>query len=258
MKPLVIARCGDSECFPENTFAAFESAIRKGADGIELDVHLTTDNELIVHHFFNLGSSDNGLGLVGEHTLADLKSLDAGSWFSPEFAGLQKPTLAEVLELCKGKVRLEIELKDSSLNALSRVIREIEEFALSDDVEITTAHYPLLVEVKKLNPHLSTGTFFLPPPDWMPLRLAQQQIIDWSSQLDIQVVHLDLALITPEFVGKLKQNNFIVYGSNLDTVMDMQKAFDLGIDVFSTGHLSTALQVRDDRLKANQPTQEKA
>jgi glycerophosphoryl diester phosphodiesterase len=256
MKPLVIARCGDSECFPENTLPAFESAIRKSANGVEFDVHLTLDNELIVHHFYNLGSSDNGTGLVGEHTLAELKSLDAGSWFSPEFAGLQKPTLAEVLELCKGKVRLEIELKDSSLNALSRVIREIEKFTLSDEVEITTAHYPLLVEVKKLNSHLSTGTFFLPPPDWMPLRLAQQQILDWSAQLDIQVVHLNLALITPEFVEELRQKKFIVYSSNLETVSDVQKAFDLGVDAFSTGRLSTALQVRDDRLKANQPIQE--
>lgn len=252
MKPLIIARCGDSECFPENTLLAFESAIIKGADGVEFDVHLTTDNELIVHHFYNLGSSDNGIGLVGEHTLAELKSLDAGSWFSPRFEGLQKPTLVEVLELCKGKVRLEIELKDSSLNALHKVIQEIERFQLSDDVEITTAHYPLLVHVKKLNPHLSTGTFFLPPPDWMPLRLAQRHIIDWSLQLGIQVVHLNLALITPDFVDKLKQNNFIVYASNLDSVADILKALDFGIDVFSTSHLSTALRVRGDRLKVNQ------
>jgi glycerophosphoryl diester phosphodiesterase len=246
MRPLVIARCGDSECFPENTLLAFESAIKKGADGVELDVHLTTDDELIVHHFYNLGNSDNGAGLVGEYTLEELKSLDSGSWFSPEFAGLQKPTLAEVLELCKGKVRLEIELKDSSLHALHKVVREVEKLELVDDVEITTVHYPLLVHMKNLEPRLSTGTFFLPPPDWMPLRLAQQQILDWSVQLGIQVVHLNLALITPEFVAKLKRNDLVVYGSNLDTVTDMQKAFDLRMDAFSTGHLATALQVKNN------------
>lgn len=245
MKPLIIARCGDSECFPENTLPAFESAIKKGAEGVELDVHLTSDDELIVHHFYNLGSSDNGIGLVGEHTLSELKSLDSGRWFSPEFAGLQKPTLAEVLELCKGKVRLEIELKDSSLHALHKVVQEVEKFELVDDVELTTAHYPLLVHVKKLNPRLSTGTFFLPPPDWMTLRLAQQQILDWSVQLDIQRVHLNLALITPEFVNRLKQNNFAVHGSNLATVPDIQKAFDLRMDAVSTGHLATALQVKN-------------
>jgi glycerophosphoryl diester phosphodiesterase len=258
MKPLIIARRGNSEVAPENTLPAFASAIEKGADGVELDVHLTSDDELIVHHFYTLGSSDNGVGLVNEHSLLDLKALDAGAWFGAEFANVKKPTLTEVLDLCKGKVRLEIEVKDSSLNALVKIIQEIENFKLVDEVELTTAHYPLLVHAKKINPRLSTGTFFYRPPDWMPLRLAQQHSLDWSLQLDIQIVHLDLAFITPEFVGKLKQNNFIVYSSNLDTVMDMQKAFDLDVDVFSTGHLSTALQVRDDRLKANQPTQEKA
>ena len=70
MKPLVIARCDDSDGFPELTSPVFESAIKKGADGVELDVHLTTNDELIVDHFYNLGSSDKGTGLVGEHRLS--------------------------------------------------------------------------------------------------------------------------------------------------------------------------------------------
>jgi glycerophosphoryl diester phosphodiesterase len=79
-KPLVIARTGDVENAPENTLPAFESAISRGADGIELDVHLTADGELVVQHFYNLGTTDNGEGLVGEHTLAELKALDSGGW----------------------------------------------------------------------------------------------------------------------------------------------------------------------------------
>jgi glycerophosphoryl diester phosphodiesterase len=114
-KPLVIARTGDVENAPENTLPAFESAIARGADGVELDVHRSLDGELVVHHFYNLGTTDDGEGLVCEHTLAELKALDSGSWFDERFAGESKPTLGEVFELCEGRIRLEVDLKVSSL-----------------------------------------------------------------------------------------------------------------------------------------------
>lgn len=244
MKPLIIARCGDSECFPENTLPAFESAINKGADGVELDVHQTSDNELIVHHFYNLGSSDNGMGLVSEHTLAELKSLDSGGWFSPEFAGLKKPTLAEVLELCKGKIRLELEVKSSDLGTLQQIIGLLEQFNIIADVELTSAHYPLLVHAKTMKPRLSTGTFFYRQPDWMPPRLAQQHVLDWASQLDIQTVHVDLSLLTDEFVDLLHYHRMRVHVSNLDTAEQLRHGLSFDIDGLSTGRLSSALALR--------------
>jgi glycerophosphoryl diester phosphodiesterase len=243
MKPLVIARCGDSECFPENTLPAFESAIQKGADGIEFDVHQTSDGHLIVHHFYNLGGSDNGTGLVHEHTLAELRALDSGSWFSPKFAGLQKPTLAEVLELCKVKVRLELEVKSSSLAVLEQIVKTLEEFNVIDQTELTTAHLPLLFHARKLKPTLSTGTFFYPSPEWMPLRLSQSHVLDWAKQLDIQKVHLDSKLLGTEFVQRLHQENLSVHASNLDFESAVEHGLLFDLDGFSTGHLSMALNV---------------
>ncbi|MFN2225659.1 MAG: glycerophosphodiester phosphodiesterase, partial [Anaerolineae bacterium] len=134
-RSLIIAARGDVEMAPENTLPAFESAITRGADGVELDVHLSADGELVVHHLYNLGSSDDGQGLVGEHTLAELKALDSGGWFDERFAGEPKPTLAEVLALCQGRSRLEIDLKDSSVGFLYQVVKEIERFDVVDDVD---------------------------------------------------------------------------------------------------------------------------
>ena len=244
-KPLLIARTGDVENAPENTLPAFESAISRGADGVELDVHLTLDGELVVHHFYNLGTTDNGEGLVSEHTLAELKALDSGGWFDEQFAGEPKPTLREVFELCQGRTRLEVDLKDSSAGFLRQVVEEVERFDLVGDVELTTAHYPLLTEVKRLNPELRTGTFFYEPPDWMPVRLAQRHILDWANLLGIAVVHLNVALITADFVDRLHRSGFIVYGSNLDSAEQIRRGLNLGIDSFSTGHLGMALQLRD-------------
>jgi glycerophosphoryl diester phosphodiesterase len=242
----VIACRGDRECVPENTIPAFESAISKGADGIELDVHYTTDKELVVHHFFNLGHTDNGTGVVCEQTLVKLKTLDAGSWFGKQFHGLTKPTLSEVLEYCKGRIRFEIDMKDSSLEFLQRVIQEVEKFDLVNDVELTTAHYPLLVYAKKINPQIHTGTFFYEPPEWMPVRIAQKHIIDWAELLGINVVHLNIALMTPDFVDRLHQSGFIVHGSNLDTEEQIQKGLEQGVDSFSTGRLELALRLRNE------------
>ncbi len=245
-RPLVIARTGDVENAPENTLPAFESAIAKGADGVELDVHLTADHELVVHHFYSLGATDDGEGLVCEHTLAELKALDSGGWFDEQFAGEPKPTLAEVLELCQGRTRLEVHLHDPSIGFLRQVIDEIEQFDLVDTSELTTAHYPLLHHARRLNPQLRSGTFYSEPPAWMPVRLAQRHILDWASLLGTTHVHLDIVLLDSDFVGRLQRRGFIVHGSNLDTAEAIERGLDVGVDQFSTGRLEAALRLRDD------------
>ena len=116
--PRVVAHCGDLQNAPESTLPAFEQAIAKGAHAIEFDVHLTKDRKLVIHHDYYLGRTDNGRGYIGDFTLAELKALDAGGWFSTGFVGEEMPTLGEVLELGKGKIRFEIDMKGSSLSFL--------------------------------------------------------------------------------------------------------------------------------------------
>ena len=87
-KPLIVAHRGDTQSAPENTLPAFANAIKKGADGIELDVHLTEDGQLVVHHYFGLGTTTSGSGLLIEKKLAEIKQADAGSWFSSAFSGV--------------------------------------------------------------------------------------------------------------------------------------------------------------------------
>ncbi len=102
-RPLVFAHRGAKRVAPENTLPAFEAAIRLGADGVELDVQYSSDGKLVIFHDFNLEKTSNGTGRVVSHTFDDLRKLDAGSHFSPEFAGTQIPTLDEVLDLAQGQ-----------------------------------------------------------------------------------------------------------------------------------------------------------
>ena len=107
----VIAHKGASGLAPENTLAAFSMALEMGVDMVELDVRQTKDEEIVVIHDETLDRTTNGKGLVHDYTLEEIKQLDAGSWFDPEFRDQRVPTLKEVLDTIKGKCKVLIEIK---------------------------------------------------------------------------------------------------------------------------------------------------
>jgi glycerophosphoryl diester phosphodiesterase len=174
-----------------------------------------------------------------------LRALDAGSWFDAQFAGEKIPTLSELFALGKGKVRFEIDMRPPTLTFLGRLIDEITRFGLTDDVELTSAHVPLLFNVKKIKPKLRTGIFFHPPPNWMEPALWQAHVEGWMSLTDAQVAHLPSEQINEPFVKRLQQGSYLVYGSNLNSVDTMRNGIRVGIDQFSTDKLELALSIRD-------------
>jgi Glycerophosphoryl diester phosphodiesterase len=116
---LIFAHRGSKCNRPENTLAAFQEALRVKADGIELDVHLTKDDQLVVIHDEKVNRTTSGKGRVRDLRLAELKQLDAGSWFDRRFNGEAIPTLEEVLKLLKNENFtgfLNIELKTDIIN----------------------------------------------------------------------------------------------------------------------------------------------
>ena len=96
---LLVAHRGASAVAPENTMSAFRRAIEAGADAVELDVQATSDGQLVVIHDSTLDRTTDGTGAVFETDAATIAGADAGSWFSPDFAGERVPTLEEVLGL---------------------------------------------------------------------------------------------------------------------------------------------------------------
>ncbi|MCF6326630.1 MAG: hypothetical protein L3J21_04980 [Devosiaceae bacterium] len=111
----VVCHRGANVIAPENTLAAARAAFAAGFSHVEIDVHVTSDGELVVFHDPQLERVTNGVGPILDHSLAELRALDAGSWFSKHFAGEKIPTLTEILELANlfdGK--LYIEFKSAS------------------------------------------------------------------------------------------------------------------------------------------------
>ncbi|AQQ52336.1 glycerophosphodiester phosphodiesterase [Planococcus lenghuensis] len=115
-----IAHRGASGDTPELTMAAFDRAVEKGADYIEVDLQMTKDGVIVLMHDETVNRTTDGTGLVSELTLAEIKQLDAGSWFNeafpekaqPEYIGLEVPTLREVIEEYSDELRLYIEIKE--------------------------------------------------------------------------------------------------------------------------------------------------
>lgn len=110
-----VAHRGATAYTPENTIAAFDLAVDMKADYIEIDVQRSKDGELVLIHDTTVDRTTDGTGKVGDLTLEQLRSLDAGSWKGEQFAGEPIPTFEEILDHYHGKIGILIELKAPEL-----------------------------------------------------------------------------------------------------------------------------------------------
>ena len=158
--PLVIAHRGDSTNAPENTIPAFTKALELGADGIELDVRLTKDEKLVVIHDRFLDRTTTGTGLVNHHSLEAVLSLDAGSWFSPEFAGENPPTLDDVFEALPANCLINVEMKSimKGMKLIARRVAEVVRRHARWDSTLVASFNPIsLWELRKIEPSIIRG-----------------------------------------------------------------------------------------------------
>lgn len=153
MPPELMAHRGNSALAPENTLAAFAKAVESGAGWTELDVRLSADGEVVVMHDPTVDRTTDGAGAVAEMTLAELKSLDAGSWFGPEFAGERIPTLCEVIDLAGGLIRLNVEIKsaDNPLTA-RKVIETLADAGVLEQSMVCSFGLGALLEARRFWP----------------------------------------------------------------------------------------------------------
>ncbi len=149
---------------PENTFASFNRGCEIGVAAVETDVHLSKDGELIVMHDHTVDRTTNGHGFIKDLTLAELKQLDAGSWFDPRFAGEQVPTLRELLAWAVDRVPVAIEIKNGPIyypGIASKVINLLREFAMLDKAIVISFDHLVLREAKLIEPQVVTGILYV-------------------------------------------------------------------------------------------------
>lgn len=157
----IYAHRGASGTYPENTLAAFQATAQLDIHGVEFDVHLTKDGELVVIHDEKVDRTSDGTGYVKDLSLAELRAFDFGSWFSTEFAGEKIPTLEEVLGIFQTTSHhINIELK-SDIFAYEgmgqKVLYEIEKMGMADRVVISSFDHEAVREFKKAAPHVEVA-----------------------------------------------------------------------------------------------------
>ena len=154
---LVVGHRGAPSRAPENTLASFEAALAIGVDAIELDVHLSRDGHLVVIHDQNLARTTNGRGLVHEHTLSELKALDAGGWFDSSFCGERIPTFEEVLVRIGSRVPLQVEIKGATEGVAEATLTALRARRLLDTAMVTSFLLDRLPLVRALAPAAQIG-----------------------------------------------------------------------------------------------------
>lgn len=164
----IFAHRGFSGKYPENTMLAFEKAVEIGADGIELDVHLTKDNELVIIHDEDIKRTCDGEGLVRDMSLAELRKFDASATFRGVYGFCGIPTLREYFDLVKDTgIITNIELKTGVFEYPTiekRTIDMIKEFGLQEKIILSSFNHFTIKRCEEIAPEIKRG--FL-SGDWL-------------------------------------------------------------------------------------------
>lgn len=220
---LVIAHRGASGYAPENTFAAFRRALAMGASFLETDLQMSRDSRFVAIHDDSVERTTNGQGKVHELSLAELRRLDAGSWFGSEFAGERIPTLEELLEFSKKHDAVfYLELKPAGSwggeHTLARTLRESQEIArtvvISFDANILTG-------LRKIEPMVMTGLLY----DGQYEQPVEKAVEVGARQL---AVRGDLA--TPKLLAEARKRDLQVICWTVNHPAHMRLLMDAGVD----------------------------
>jgi glycerophosphoryl diester phosphodiesterase len=226
-RTLVWGHRGARAYAPMNTIPSFELALKQGADGVELDTHLTKDGQLIVLHDFTVDSTTNGKGLAKDMTLKEIKALDAGSSFSTEYAGTQIPTLDEVFEAIGKKTFINVEIKSESqeTDGVERAVAVcIARHNLMSSVIISSFNPLALRRFRAMQPEVPIG--YLYSPDY--------NFSEAMEGFPHEARHPQDQMIDAAYMNWAKSHNYRV---NTWTVNDPIRAVtlrDLGVDAIIT------------------------
>jgi glycerophosphoryl diester phosphodiesterase len=218
---MVIAHRGASSYAPENTFAAFDLALEMGVRHLELDVHFTSDDQIVVIHDDTVDRTTNGRGPVTSHTLAALTALDAGRWFGETFAGARVPTFTGVLERYKGRAHIHTEIKGRSAHLAERTVDLVRRHGMADHVTITSFHRASLAETRAYAPELPTG--------WLVGEVTDAIVAD-ARAMGLTQLCPRATTITPDLVDRLHREGFVVRAWGVATEELMRQVVEAGAD----------------------------
>lgn len=234
----VTAHRGASSLAPENSMASVEQAIADKADWVEVDVQESSDGVVLVAHDEDLKKAAGVDLKIWNSTAEELRAVDIGSKFSPEFAGERVPTLEEVLLACKGKVGVNIELKyyGHDQNLEQRVIDLVEKHAMENDVLIMSLKYDGVQKVRKLRPNWTIG-------------LLSAVAVGDLTEVDTDFLAVNTGIATRRFIASARKRGKAVHVWTVNDPITMSTMISRGAESLITDKPALAREVLRQRAQ---------
>ncbi len=245
-RPLVIAHRGASHVAPENTIAALALAADLDAVAIEFDIHLSADRVPVLIHDFTLGRTTNGRGKVRETSWDELRTMDAGSWFSADFAAERIPSLEQGLRAIGENAIACIEIKPRK-TMVPFVQQVLEKANRLERVIIFSFHAEQVRKSKTAMPDVPA--LLLVDPG-VAKTYSADQVYGAAKGSGADLVGLDYRGVTESLVAHLHRNGFPVFVYTVDQPADVERMVSFGVDaIISNRPRATLGQVL--RLRPN-------
>jgi glycerophosphoryl diester phosphodiesterase len=236
----VTAHRGSSKDAPENSLSAIRRAIADEADFAEIDVQETADGVVVLLHDTDLMRIAGVNKKIWQLPYSEIKPLDAGSWFSPDFKGEHIPTLAEALELARDEIKLNIELKFNGRDKqlVESVVQIIRDHNYDSQCVITSLNYDGLKQVEKLNPGLKTGFIIA-------------KSIGNMFRVDLDFLSLASGMVNADVVAAARKRKMEVHVWTVNRPDRMSYFISLGVDNIITDYPAKLVAVLNERAALN-------
>ncbi len=231
----VTAHRGHARAAPDNTLSAMRKAIESGADYAEVDVQQTADGVVVLLHDRDLKRVAGDSRRIDDLTYDQVRQLDVGSWFDPSFAAERVPTLAEVINLSRGRIKLNIELKfyGPDRRLAGEVARLVHEQDFEFECLVTSFEYDALLEMKRHNPGLRTG-------------LIVAHALGDVSRLEVEALSVRADWLSDEVLREAHRRRREVHVWTVNDARQMTQFLKRGVDNIITSDPDLAIQVRDE------------
>ncbi|MDQ2692146.1 MAG: glycerophosphodiester phosphodiesterase [Chloroflexota bacterium] len=242
-QPIIFAHRGASAHAPENTLPAFELAVMQNADAIELDVKLSADGQVVVVHDATVDRTTGRHGRVKDLSLAQLKSLDAGSFFSEQYRGTKIPTLEEVFEAVGRRTFINVELTNYTTprdQLVETVCRLVQKFGLQERIMFSSFFALNLSKARTYLPEVPRGL------------LALNGLLGaWARSFGFAfgryaALHPYLEDVTPQQVQRVHRLKRRVHVWTVNAADDMRRLFQWQVDAIFTDDPPLAVQIRGE------------
>jgi glycerophosphoryl diester phosphodiesterase len=235
----IMAHRGASAAAPENTLAAVQRAIDDGAQWVEIDVQESRDGVVLVVHDSDLKRVGGSNLKIWEATAEELRRVDIGSWLDPQFHEQRVPTLAEVLERCKGtatNVNIELKYYGKNERLEQRVVEIVEARDMQDRIVVMSLDMKGVRRIKELR------------PDWQ-VGLLTAVVVGDLTELDVDFLAVNMGIATRSFIRAAHRSNKKVFVWTVNDAVSMSVMIGRGADALITDKPALARTVIAQRAK---------